>query len=103
MIDLEYFVKPLHAKGHTIVLFIDANQDVSYRFREQDYHKVFKSDNGFHVDGIIDGSLRMFMENCDFENILATIHGPDFPKTHNRGSKQIDVALVTPDLPEHVK
>jgi hypothetical protein len=87
MIDLGYFVEPLYSKRHEIILFIDNNEGIGQRFRPQDHLKVFKTDNGFHVNGNIDRSLWTFMEKCGLKNILATIHRPDFPNTHNRGSK----------------
>jgi hypothetical protein len=61
MIDLEYFAKLLRAKGHNIFLFIEANEGFEHRFQPQVHKVVFKTDNGFHVDGTIDGSLRKFM------------------------------------------
>jgi hypothetical protein len=59
-------------------------------------------DHGFHVDCKIDGSLHTFMENCGIVSIIAEKHGLDVPKTHIRGSKQIDVACLTPRLAEFV-
>jgi hypothetical protein len=57
MIDMEYFAKPLRAKGHNIIIFIDANEGVEHRFQPQVPEVAFKTDNGFHVDGTIGGSL----------------------------------------------
>jgi hypothetical protein len=44
------------------------------------------------------------MENCGFENILATLHGPDVPKMHMRGSKKTTLRSldIGQDM-EHVK
>jgi hypothetical protein len=43
-----------------------------------------------------------FIDNCGLVNIIAEKHGPDVPKTHIRGSKQIDFACLTPRLTEFV-
>jgi hypothetical protein len=102
MIYLEYFAKPLRAKGQYIVLFINANEGIEHRFQPQGYKVAFKTDHGFHVDGKIDGSLRTFMENCGLMNIIAEKHGTDVPKIHIRGSKQIDFACLKPRLVEFV-
>jgi hypothetical protein len=103
MIDLEYFAKPLCTNGHDSILFIDPNEVDDHHFHTQGHKVAFKMDHGFHVDGKIDGSLRTFMEDCGLENIIATKHGLDVPKTHSRGSIQIDFALTTPRLREFVK
>jgi hypothetical protein len=103
MIDLEYFSKPLQAKCHDIALFIDTNEGIEQRFQPQGQKVAFKTDHGFHVDGRIDRYLRTFMENYGLVNIIAEMHGLDLPKTHIRGSKQIDSALFTPRLAEFVK
>jgi hypothetical protein len=52
---------------------------------------------GFNIDGIIDGSLKIFIANFGLINEAASKH-PDqtVPNTHNRGSKQIDFVLATP-------
>jgi hypothetical protein len=92
MIDLEYFAKPLRAKCQDIVLFVDANEGIEHRFQPQVHNVTLKTDHGFHVDGKIDGSLRIFMDSCELVNIIAENHGPDVPKNHNGRSKQIDFA-----------
>jgi hypothetical protein len=64
-------------------------------YQPEEHNECFKTRNGFHVDGIIDGSLRTFMANCGLTNALMDVHAEQVPNTHVRGSKQIDVALVT--------
>jgi hypothetical protein len=77
MIDLEYFVKHLRAQCREITLFIHANEDIHHRFCPQGHGLSFEMDKGSHVDRTVDGSFRTFLENCEFENMLATTHGPD--------------------------
>jgi hypothetical protein len=43
------------------------------------------------------------MQNFGMVNIISEKHGPDVPKTHIRGSKQIEVACLMPRLTEFVK
>jgi hypothetical protein len=73
MIDLEYFAKPLGAKGNDILLFIDTNEGIEHRFKPQGHNVAFKTDHGFHVDGKIYGSLRNFMDNCGLVNVISEI------------------------------
>jgi hypothetical protein len=58
--------------------------------------------NVFHVEGTIDGSLQSFMQNCGLMNVLRQIHEGVVPKTHARGSVQVDFPLITAGLAEHV-
>jgi hypothetical protein len=102
MEDLVHFIKPLRAQGHDIRLFIDVIEVIHHIVPPQGHHLALKTDKGFHLNGTIDRSLRTFMENW-FENILATIYGPDVPKTHIRGLKQNDFVLTTPGLRQHIK
>jgi hypothetical protein len=98
MIELEYFAKPLREKCQDIVLFINADEGIEHRFQPQGHKVAFKMDHGFQVDGKIDGSLRTLMENCGLVNIIAEKHGRGVPKTHIRGSKQIDFVCLMPRL-----
>jgi hypothetical protein len=101
MIDLEYFVKSLRLKGHETTLFVNANEGVEHIFRPQGHRKVFKTDNGLHVNGNIDAPRGTFMENWGLENKMATIHGPDVPNTHIRGSTLFSCGTI-PSLGKNI-
>jgi hypothetical protein len=103
MIDLQYFVQELLQGGDKVVLFLDANQSEYQPYRPQDHNACFKMKGGFHVNGIIDGSLRSFMANCGLTNALMDVHSEQVPNTHVRGSKQIDFALVTDGIRPCIK
>jgi hypothetical protein len=75
-------------------LFLDANQDDQQTYLPQEHSECFKTRNGFHVDGCIDGSLRTFMDNCGLTNALTDVHAEQVPNTHVRGSTPIDFTLV---------
>jgi hypothetical protein len=94
LIDLQYFVQELQQEGHDVILFLDANQDEHHIYRSQEHNECFKTKCGFHVDGSIDGLLRTFVANCGLTNSLTNVHSEQVPKTHVRGSKQIDFDLV---------
>jgi hypothetical protein len=98
MIDLEYFTEELKTYGFEVVVFIDANETLDHRFRSQNHDHKYKSDKGFHIDGLIDGSIVTYTQNCGLSNILSKRQaesGADIPNTHLRGSKQIDFVLTT--------
>jgi hypothetical protein len=63
MVDLEYFVKELRDEEYEVVIFMDANQNESRCYRLQTHNLKFKSDNGFNIDGTIDGSLKGLLED----------------------------------------
>jgi hypothetical protein len=54
------------------------------------------------VDGFIDGSLQSFIRNCGLINVLRRMYKGVVPNTHASGSVQIDFALITAGLEEHV-
>jgi hypothetical protein len=57
MIDLEYFTEELKTDGFEVVVFIDANETLDHRVRSQNHDHKYNSDNEFHIDGSIDGSI----------------------------------------------
>jgi hypothetical protein len=85
------------------------NKPIDHRVRAQNHDHKYKSKNGFHIDGSINGSLATYIQNCGLSNILAERHaksgaeipnthlrGP--PNTHLRGPKQINIMLATPGI-----
>jgi hypothetical protein len=95
MIDLEYFTEDLKADGFQVVFFIDANEPI-----DNHDHK-YKSENGFHIDGSINGSIATYIKNCGLSNILVECHaesGAEISNTHLRASKQIKFVLATPGI-----
>jgi hypothetical protein len=101
MIDLKYFMEELKADGVEVVVFIDANEPIDHRVHAQNHDHRYNSENGFHIDVSIDGSIATYIQNCGLSNILADPHaksGAEIPNTHSRGSKQIDFVLVTPGI-----
>jgi hypothetical protein len=98
MIDLEYFTEELKTDGFEVVVFIDANKPLDHRVCSQNHDHKYKSDNGFHIDDSIDGSIATYTQNCGMSNILSERHaesGAEIPNTHLRGSEQIDFMLTT--------
>jgi hypothetical protein len=98
MIDLEYCTEELKTDGCGVVVFIDANEPLDHIFRSQNHDHKYKSDEGFHIDGSIDGSIVTYTQNCGMSNILSKRHaefGAEIPNTHLRGSKQINFVLTT--------
>jgi hypothetical protein len=73
-IDLQYFVQELQQEGEEEILFLDANQDDQQMYQPQEHNECFKTRNGFHVDGSIDGSLCTFMANSGLTNALTDVH-----------------------------
>jgi hypothetical protein len=55
------------ADGFEVVVFIDANEPIYHSVRGHKY----KSNNGFHIDGSINGSIATYIRNCGLSNILA--------------------------------
>jgi hypothetical protein len=51
IIYLEYFTEELKSDGFEVVVFIDANEPIDHRIREQRHQHKHKSSNGFHIDG----------------------------------------------------
>jgi hypothetical protein len=64
LIDLKYFVQEQQQEGEDALLFLDANQHDQHAYRPQDHRKCFKTSNGFHADGSIDGPIHTFMSSC---------------------------------------
>jgi hypothetical protein len=84
MIDLEYLTEELEADGFEVVVFIDANKPIDHRVRVQNHDHKYKSDNGFNIDGLIDGSIATYIKNCGLSNIMAERHaksGAEIPST----------------------
>jgi hypothetical protein len=80
------------------VVFIDAHEPINHSIREQSHQHKYNYNNLFHIDGLIDGSINTNIRNCGLINILAERHtesDADIPKTHLRGSTQIDFVLAT--------
>jgi hypothetical protein len=101
MIDLEYFTEDLLADGFEVVVFIDANEPITHSVREQSQPHKYKSNNGFHIDGSINGSIVTYIRNCGLSNILTQSHAEsdaEIPNTHLRGSTQINFVLATPGI-----
>jgi hypothetical protein len=57
MIDLEYFTEELKSYGFEVVVFIEENEPIDHRVREQSHQHKYKLNNGFHIDVSIDGSI----------------------------------------------
>jgi hypothetical protein len=74
MIDLEYFTKDFKAYGFEVVVFIDANEPNDHSVHAQNLQHKYKSNNGFHIDGSINGSIAAYIRNCGLSNILAKRH-----------------------------
>jgi hypothetical protein len=101
MIGLEYFTEDLKVYGFEVVVLIDANAPIDHSVREQSHQHKYKSNNGFHIDGSIDGSIATYIRNCSLSNILVKRHAEsdsEIPNTHLRGSKQIEFVLETPGI-----
>jgi hypothetical protein len=81
---------------------MDANQADEQTYQPQAHNIKLVTKKGFHVDGTIDGSLKIFMQNCGSVNILRQMHEGVLPNTHVRGSVQLDFPLITSGLAEHV-
>jgi hypothetical protein len=77
LVDREYFVYELRHKGHDVEIFIDVNQNDRQCYRPQGHTDHFESKTGFNIDGRIDGSLKIFLENTGLYNALNNKHGPE--------------------------
>jgi hypothetical protein len=102
LIGLQYHVEKLKKGGHEVLIFMDANKAEEQLYQAPTHNEKFVTQKGFHVDGSIDGSLQSFIQNCGLINILRLMYGGVVPKTHSRGSAQIDFPLITSGLDEHV-
>jgi hypothetical protein len=101
MIDLEYFTEELKTDGFEVVVLIDANKPIDHSVRAHSHQHNYKTNNGFHIDGLIYGAITTYIQNCGLINILAKHHAAldaEIPNTHLRGSKQIDFVLATPGI-----
>jgi hypothetical protein len=58
--------------------------------------------NGLHMDGRHNGSLCTMMANCGLINAIKELNYGEIPKTHNRGSRQIDFVLYTEGILEYI-
>jgi hypothetical protein len=95
-IDLQYHVEKLKTDGHEVLIFMDANQAEEQVYQALTHNEKFVIYKGFHVDGSIDGSLQIFIQNCGLINVFI------LPNTHARGSTEIDFPLITSGLDENV-
>jgi hypothetical protein len=95
LVDLEYFVNELRNKGHNVAILIDANEHNRRCYRPQGHVDHFESKTGFNIDGRIDGSSQMFLENTGLYNALKNKHGSEnVPPEREPGSKVIDYGFV---------
>jgi hypothetical protein len=94
LIDVHFFFQEYQQEGEKEIIFLDANQYYQQMYRPRKHSDCFKTRNGFHVDGSIDGSLCTFKGDCGLTNALTDVHADQVPNTHVRVSKQIDLVLV---------
>jgi hypothetical protein len=103
LVDLEYFIHELRNKGHEVAIFIDANQNDRQYYRPQGHADHFESKTGFNIDGTINGSLKMFLENAGLYNALNNTHGSDNVHPNREpGSKVIDYVFVLEGILPHI-
>jgi hypothetical protein len=102
LIDLQYHVEKLKSDGRELLIFMDANQAEEQVYQAQTHNEKFVTQKGFHVDGSIDGSLQIFIQNCGLINVLRRMYECVVPSIHARGSAQIDFHLITSGLDKHV-
>jgi hypothetical protein len=103
LVDLEYFVDDLRNKGHDVEIFIDANQNDRRCYRLQGHADHFESNTGFNIDGRIDGSLKMFLQNAGLYNALNNKHGSkNVPPAREPGSKVTYYVCVSEGLLPHI-
>jgi hypothetical protein len=95
LIDIQYFVQDLQEKVHEITVLIDANQSEGQYYQSQLHNENFRTEQGFHVDGSIDGSIQTFMSNFGLDNAITLMHDGVVPSTHMMGSSQIDFPLTS--------
>jgi hypothetical protein len=96
-------VQDLQEKGHEIIVMIDANQSEGQYYQSQLHNEKFRTEQGFHVDGSIDGSIQTFMSNCGLDNAITLMHDGVVPNTHMRGSSQIDFRLTSVGLRDYIE
>jgi hypothetical protein len=87
-----------------VSIFIDANQNDRRCYRLQGHADHFESKTGFNIDGRIDGSLKMFLENTGLYNALNNKHGSEnVPIKREPGAKVIDYdVFVSEGLLPHI-
>jgi hypothetical protein len=68
---------------------MDANQNDSRWYRPQTHNLKFKSDNGFNIDGTIDGSLKRIVQNTGLHYNTKHVD-ENVPPTGSLGSSLID-------------
>jgi hypothetical protein len=95
MIDIQYFVQDLKEKGNEIIVMIDANEPEGQYYQSQLHNEKFRTEQGCHVDGSIDGSIQTFMSKCGLDNAITLMHDGVVPNTHMRGLSQIDFPLTS--------
>jgi hypothetical protein len=103
LIDLEYFVHELRKKGHGVAIFINASQNDRQCYRPQGHTYYFESKSGFNIDGRIDGSLKMLLENTGLYYALNNENGSEnaTPTRREPVSKVIDCVFVSEGLLPH--
>jgi hypothetical protein len=91
----------LKSDGFEAVVFINVNEPIDHSVHGQSHQHKYRSDNGFHIDGLIDGSMTTYVQNCGPSNILAKHQAKsdaEIPNTHQIGLKKIDFMLATPGI-----
>jgi hypothetical protein len=96
-------VQDLQGKGHDIIVMIDANQPEGQYYHRQLHNEKFRTAQGFHVDGSIDGSIQTFMSKCGLDNAITLMNDGVVPNTHMRVSSQINFPLASVGLREYIE
>jgi hypothetical protein len=104
LIDFQYFLEELKENGHEVLSLMDANQTEEQTFQPQIHNTKLVKKKGFHVDGSIDGSLKIFMRNCGLINVLRQMHEGIVPNNHahHRSVQIYTPPLITASLAEYV-
>ena len=94
LLDLQAWIEWLINKGHSIILSLDNNEDLSSESGH--FHPLTYNPSSHTISSQHDGTLSSLIKSCGLLDILGEHHPQrPFPSTYSRGKKRLDYILVS--------
>jgi exonuclease III len=96
VLDLQAWIQMLQADGTSIILALDANEDILAS--NPSYSPLSFNDGIFINAPQHSGSLATLLTTCGLVDTLSHLHPPPYPSTYHRGVTRLDYILMSKEL-----